>query len=136
MRYLEMRIRHRHLPVLAVLFSEYSKGYVYIEAPNTVVVQELIQGLWKLVRQQLPGKVDVIEIEKFVIRKTLIEELQIGQIVEIISGPFRDFKAKITAINTDKEELTVELLEVERSIPITLKADYVKPSRKLQAKHL
>ncbi len=54
--------------------------------------------------------------------KTLLE----GQMVEIISGPFKGDKAKITRVNAAKEEITVELQEAAVKIPVTIKAENVK----------
>lgn len=49
-----------------------------------------------------------------------------GDMVEITSGPFKGEKAKVVRIDNDKEELTVELVEVAVPIPVTLKLNTVK----------
>ncbi len=47
--------------------------------------------------------------------------------VEVVGGPFRGLRAKITDIDKAKEELTIELLEEGfATLPITVHADYVK----------
>ena len=56
--------------------------------------------------------------------------VQRNDIVEIISGPFKREKAKITRIDQQKEEVIVELLETAVPIPITLKMDAVKVIRR------
>ena len=56
--------------------------------------------------------------------------IQNNDIVEIISGPFKREKAKITRIDQQKEEVIVELLEAAVPIPITLKMDSVKVIRR------
>ena len=55
-------------------------------------------------------------------KKTLEE----GQTIEIIAGPFKGEKAKITRVNAAKEEVTVELLEAAVKIPVTIKAENIK----------
>ena len=55
-----------------------------------------------------------------------MKTLQEGQLVEIISGPFKGDKAKITRVNAAKEEVTVELQEAAVKIPVTIKAENVK----------
>jgi transcriptional antiterminator NusG len=55
-----------------------------------------------------------------------MKTLQEGQQVEIISGPFKGEKAKITRVNQSKEEVTVELLEAAVKIPVTIKAENIK----------
>ena len=56
----------------------------------------------------------------------MITQLDLGDLVEIIGGPFRGMKAKITRVERTKEEVTIELLEVAFTLPITVHADYVK----------
>ena len=53
-----------------------------------------------------------------------------NDIVEVISGPFKREKAKITRIDKAKEEVVVELLEAAVPIPITVKMDSVKVIRR------
>ena len=53
-----------------------------------------------------------------------------NDIAEIISGPFKREKCKITRIDKTKEEVVVELLEAAVPIPITLKIDAIKVIRR------
>jgi len=46
--------------------------------------------------------------------------------VEVVSGPFKGMKAKITRVDKTKEEVTLELLEATFTLPITVHADYVR----------
>ncbi len=43
-----------------------------------------------------------------------------GDVVEIIGGPFKNEKGKVTRVDEAKEELTIELLEAAIPIPITI----------------
>ena len=49
-----------------------------------------------------------------------------GDIVEIIGGPFKGEKAKITRVDTTKDEVILELFESTHPIPIKVHADYIK----------
>jgi transcriptional antiterminator NusG len=61
----------------------------------------------------------------------MIDELDVGYVVEVVGGPFKGLKAKITGVDKVKEEVTIELLEEGFAIlPITVHADYVKPVEK------
>jgi len=53
-------------------------------------------------------------------------ELNVGDIVEILSGPFRGEKGKITRINEPKKEITLELLEAVVPIPLTISMNVVR----------
>ncbi len=113
------------LPVKAVLVPEMLKGYVFIEAEGPHFVEEAISGI-KHVRSRVPGIVSFSEVEKYIVVKPVIEELDVDDVVEIISGPFKSMRAKITRIDKTKSEVTLELLEATFTLPITVHADYVK----------
>ena len=80
----------------------------------------------KHAKSHVPGVVDFSDVEKFLITKPVIEELSVGDTVEITGGPFKDMKAKIVRVDKAKEEVTIELLEAAFTLPITVHADYVK----------
>ena len=61
-------------------------------------------------------------------KKTM--NIQKGDIVEIISGPFKREKAKVTRIDKTKEEVVLELLEAAVPIPMTMKMDGVSVIRR------
>ncbi|HEX2065409.1 MAG TPA: transcription elongation factor Spt5, partial [Candidatus Thermoplasmatota archaeon] len=56
-----------------------------------------------------------------------------GDIVELVSGPFRGEKAKVTRVDDTKEEITVELIESMVPIPITVKGEHVRVLEKSSA---
>ncbi|MFP3984817.1 MAG: transcription elongation factor Spt5 [Candidatus Bathyarchaeia archaeon] len=120
-----VRIESNKLPVKAVLVPETLKGYVFVEAEGPHFVEDAIAGI-KHVRSRVPGVVSFSEVEKYIVIKPVIEELDVGDTVEIIGGPFKGMRAKITRIDKAKGEVTLELLEATFTLPITVHADYVK----------
>lgn len=120
-----IRIESAKLPIKAVLVPEMLKGYVFVEAEGPHFVEEAIAGI-KHVRSRVPGIVSFSEVERYIVVKPVIEELDVGDVVEIISGPFKGMKAKITRIEKTKSEVILELLEATFTLPITVHADYVK----------
>jgi len=120
-----VRIEGSKLPIKAVLVPEMLKGYVFVEAEGPHFVEEAIAGI-KHVRSRVPGIVSFSEVEKYIVVKPVIEELDVEDVVEIISGPFKGMRAKITRIDKTKSEVTLELLEATFTLPITVHADYVK----------
>ena len=119
------RVESNRLPVKAVLVPEMLKGYVFIEAEGPHFVEDAIAGI-KHVRSRVPGIVSFSEVEKYIVVKPVVEELDLDDVVEIISGPFKGMRAKITRIDKTKGEVTLELLEATFTLPITVHADYVK----------
>jgi transcriptional antiterminator NusG len=74
----------------------------------------------------VPGLVTFSEVERYIVTKPVIEELNPEDVVEIVGGPFKGMRAKITRIDKTKEEVTLELLEATFTLPITVHADYVR----------
>jgi len=123
------RAEANKIPIKAILVPEALKGYIFIEADGPHIVEEAISGI-RHVRSRVPGIVSFSEIEKYVVAKPVIEELDINDLVEVTGGPFKGMKAKITGIDRSKEEITIELLEATFTLPITVHADYVKVVKK------
>jgi len=117
------------IPIKAILVPEILKGYIFIEAEGPHIVEKAISGI-RHVRSRVPGMVSLSEIEKYIIIKPIIEELDIDDIVEVTGGPFKGMRAKITDIDRAKEEVTIELLEASFTLPITVHADYLKLVKK------
>lgn len=120
-----LRVRNVKLPIKAVLVPEMMKGYVFVEAEGPHFVEQAISGV-KHVRSRVPGLVTFGEVERYIVVKPIIEELGPDDVVEIVGGPFKGMRAKITRIDKTKEEVTLELLEATFTLPITVHADYVR----------
>jgi transcriptional antiterminator NusG len=123
------KVEMAKLPIKAVLVPETMKGYVFIEAEGPHFVEEAIAGI-KHVRSRVSGIVSFSEIERHIVVKSVIEELDTDDIVEIVSGPFKGMQAKITRLDKTKGEVTLELLEATFTLPITVHAEYVKLVKK------
>lgn len=113
------------MPIKAILVPETLRGYVFIEAEGPHFVEDAIAGI-RHVRSRIPGIVTFSEIERYIIKKPIIEELNENDIVEITGGPFKGMRAKITRIDKTKAEVTLELLEATFTLPITVNSEYVK----------
>lgn len=122
---IEARVETNKLPIKAILVPEALKGYLFIEADGPQFVDDAIAGI-KHARSRVPGIVDFSEVERYIVIKPVIEELDVDDLVEIVGGPFKGMKAKITRVDRAKEEVIIELLEATFTLPITVHADYVK----------
>lgn len=119
------RVKTNKLSIRAILVPETLKGYVFIEANGPHFVDDAIAGI-KHVRSRVPGIVSFSEVERYIVVRPVIEELDSEDVVEIVGGPFKGMRAKITRVDKTKEEVTLELLEATFTLPITVHADYVK----------
>ncbi len=118
-------------PIYSILALDTWKGYVLFEAPNSQVVDESIQG-FKHVRSKIPGMMQFQDIEKFLVTKSMVAELSDGDIVEIVAGPFKTMRAKISRIESAKQEVTVVLLDTPYQLPVTVDAAYLKIVEKVK----
>jgi transcriptional antiterminator NusG len=119
------RVKTTKLPIRSLLVPEMMKGYVFVEADGPHFVEQAISGI-KHVRSRVPGLVTFAEVERYIVVRPVIEELGISDVVEVVGGPFKGMRAKITQIDKGKEEVTLELLEATFTLPITVHADYVR----------
>jgi len=124
-RLVAAKVEMTKLPIRAILVPEVLKGYVFMEAEGPHFVEEAITGI-RHVRSRIPGIVNFPEIERYIIKKPILEELSEEDIVEVTGGPFKGMRAKITRIDKTKAEVTLELLEATFTLPITVHSDYVK----------
>ncbi len=124
-RLIAAKVGMEKVPIRAILVPEALKGYVFVEAEGPHLVEQAIAGV-RHVRSRIPGIVGFSEIERYIVRKPVIDELSEEDIVEVTGGPFKGMRAKITRIDKAKAEVTLELLEASFTLPITVNSDYVK----------
>jgi len=119
------RAIQKNKPIYAVLALDTWKGYVLFESATSQAVDESIQG-FKHVRSKIPGMMQYQDIDKFLVTKSMVAELNEGDTVEIVSGPFKSMRARITRLEKEKQEVTVILLDTAYQMPISLDAAYLK----------
>lgn len=111
--------------VTAVMAPEVLRGYVLVEAPSQRDVLMSIAGL-RHVRGKVVGKVNMKDVDGFLVPRSPTEGLEEGDFVEIIKGPFKGEKAKVTQIIANREEVVLQLLESTYPIPIRVHGDFIK----------
>jgi transcriptional antiterminator NusG len=131
-RLIASKVEMSHIPIKALLVPDTLKGYVFIEADGPHLIEEAIAGV-RHVRSRIPGLISFNEIERYIVRKPVMEDLSEDDVVEITGGPFKGMRAKITRLDKSKGEVTLELLEATFTLPITVHSDYVKLVEKSKA---
>ncbi len=120
----------KKLSVYSVIRPHGMRGYIFIEAKDRASAEQAAFGV-PYARGILNGEIPYSEIEKSVEtekkKETVIKK---NDVVEVIAGPFKHEKAKVTRIDKTKQEVVVELLEAAVPIPITLKEEDVKVIRR------
>ncbi|MFH1209374.1 MAG: transcription elongation factor Spt5 [archaeon] len=121
--------KKKNLKVYSLIRPHGMRGYVFIEADTKEEAQKAFQGI-PYAKGILKDPVGYQEIEHMLEQAKIQVNIQKNDIVEIISGPFKREKAKVSRIDQQKEEVVVELLESTVPIPITVKLDSVKVIRR------
>ena len=130
---IEIRVRTKNLPIFSILAPETLRGYIFLEAFDSNMLDEAISGI-KHIKSRVPGSVNFSDLEQYLISKPVIEELDVGFVVEITGGPFKGMRGKITRINRVRLEATLELFEATFTLPITVHADYLKLIEKTEVR--
>lgn len=115
------------LQIYSVFKIEEMKSYVFVEGElediDTVIKD--INGVRSLIKEPIP----IEQLERFLEPKKSEVEIKVGDIVEVIGGPFKGQKGKVTRVDKIKREVTIEILEVAVPIPVTISVDLVKVVR-------
>jgi transcriptional antiterminator NusG len=122
---LQTRANAKKLSIRSVIVLDSFKGYIIVEAPDSNVAYEALAGI-RHVRGQIRGDLPFKDIEGYLVKKPVVSELSTNDTVEVIAGPFKSMKAKITRVDYEKQEATVVLLDSPYQIPVTVDANYLK----------
>lgn len=111
-------IEKRNIPIKSILHTEDMKGYIFIEGEMDDI-QEAIRNI-PHIKGIVSKEVNLQEIERFLIPEKEVIKIEEGDIIEIISGPFKGEKAKVTRVDEAKQEIVIELLDAVIPIPVTV----------------
>lgn len=123
------RVTNRNMPVYSVIQLDTQKGYIYVEAKTAHAVDQAIHG-FKHVKGRVPGTIQPQDIERLIVTKSVISELNVDDEVEVIAGPFKGMRARVQRIERSKEEVTIVLLDAPYQLPVTVDAKYLKIVKK------
>jgi len=128
---LKNKITKDKLPIYAIALLEDMRGYLMLEAEDEVVARQAAMKI-PHIKGVLSKSMGVEEIAPLIETRTTKLQIAKGDVVELVSGPFKGEKAKIIKIDESKDEVTVELLEVAVPIPVTIKINIVKIYKKAE----
>jgi transcriptional antiterminator NusG len=118
--------------ISALLFPHGMAGYILIEAENPDIIKQISLGV-PYVGGVLRTPTRMEEVVHLIEFKPEEVDIHKGDVVQIIAGPFKGEKAKVTRIDVQKSQVVLELLEAAVPIPITLNLDSVKVLTKAEA---
>lgn len=125
---LTTRLKSEGYNIKAIFHPAEIKGYVFVEG-SSGDIHKAIHGMMH-VRGVIEKPVKLSDIQHFLETRKDRIKVDIGDVVEIIGGPFKGERGKIQRIDKVKDEATIELLEASIPIPVTISTEFVKVVKK------
>ncbi len=123
------RIEKKSLNVFSVLKPHGLRGYILLEAEDRESAEEAVFNL-PYVKGIIGKTLTYEEIKNMVETSTAPVSIKEGDIVEIISEPFKKEKAKVLRVDEQKGDVVVSLLGALVQLPVTIKIDNVRAVRR------
>ncbi len=123
------RVEKKHLQVFSVARPHGLRGYILLEAESVEAAEEAVFNL-PYVKGLITKSITYHDIENMMQPVVAQINIEKGDIVEMLTEPFKREKAKVVRIDKIKEEVVVELLEAAVPIPVTVKIDNIKVIRR------
>ncbi len=123
------RVEKKNINVYSVSRPHGLRGYVLLEAEDRESAEEAVFNL-PYVKGIVGKTIGYEEIKNMVEPSATTVSIKEGDIVEMISEPFKKEKAKVLRIDKQKEEVVVSLLGAVVPLPVTVKIDNVKVVRR------
>jgi transcriptional antiterminator NusG len=111
--------------IFAILSPAKLRGYIFVEGMNTERLREKTRDIRKA-RSFVDGETSLTEIDHYLTPLSTVVGIVEGDLVELVTGPFKGERARVQQIDQGKEEITVELIEAMVPIPVTVKGDSVR----------
>jgi transcriptional antiterminator NusG len=123
------KVKKKEIRIYALALPHGLRGYVFLEAPDREHAEEAVFNL-PYVKGIIGKTVAYTEIKQML--EPVASEIKIekSDIVEIISEPFKNEKAKVVRIDKSKGECVVSLLGAAVPIPVTVKLDNIRVIRR------
>ena len=119
----------KHINIYSVIRPHGLKGYVILEAVDRESAEEAAFNL-PYVKGIIGKTVAYEEIKNMLEPKAEDFNIEVGDVIEMISEPFKGEKAKVTRVDLTKGDVVVSLLGASVPIPVTVKMDNVKVIRR------
>ena len=123
------KVKKKNIDIYAIARPHGLRGYVFLESPDHKHAEDAVFNLpyvkgiigetvaYSKIKQMLEPVAADIKIEK-------------NDIIEIISEPFKNEKAKVVRVDKAKNECVVSLLGAAVPIPVTVKLDNIRVIRR------
>ncbi len=123
------RVKKKDIDVYAVARPHGLRGYVFLESPDHKHAEDAVFNL-PYVKGIIGETVTYDKIKQMLEPVAADIKIEKNDIIEIISEPFKNEKAKVVRIDKPKNECIVSLLSAAVPIPVTVKLDNIRVIRR------
>jgi len=123
------RINKKNLEVYSIARPHGLRGYIILEAADRENAEEAVFNL-PYVKGIIGKTVTYQEVKQMLEPITADVNIEKNDIIEIISEPFKNEKAKVVRVDKIKGECVVSLLGAAVPIPVTIKIDNLRVIRR------
>ncbi|MCR4284488.1 MAG: transcription elongation factor Spt5 [archaeon] len=123
------KVNKKKVDIYAVARPHGLRGYIFLEAPDREHAEEAVFNL-PYVKGIIGKTVTYEEIKQMLEPVAADIKIEKGDIIEIISEPFKKEKAKVVRVDKAKGDCVVSLLGAAVPIPVTVKLDNIRVIRR------
>ncbi len=123
------KVKKKKIGIYALARPHGLRGYMFLESPDREHAEEAVFNL-PYVRGIIGKTVTYDEIKQMLEPASSEIKIEKNDIVEIISEPFKNEKAKVVRVDKLKGDCVVSLLGAAVPIPVTVKLDNVRVIRR------
>jgi len=126
-----LKVMANKLPVYSMIIPFNLKGIIIVESDNVGIVKMVFQDI-RHVKKIVFGTISIDEVMRLIEERKVEEEFKEGDIVEVVSGPFRDMKARIMRVDKEKREVVIEFLDASFTLPVTISTDVLRLVKRVE----
>jgi transcription termination/antitermination protein NusG len=123
------KVKKKQVGIYTIARPHGLRGYIFLESPDREHAEEAVFNL-PYVKGIIGKTVTYDEIKQMLEPKASEIKIEKNDIVEIISEPFKNEKAKVVRVDKTKGECVVSLLGAAVPIPVTVKLDNIRVIRR------
>lgn len=123
------KVKKKKIGIYALARPHGLRGYMFLESPDREHAEEAVFNL-PYVRGIIGKTLTYGEIKQMLEPVSLDIKIEKNDIVEIISEPFKNEKAKVVRVDKLKGDCVVSLLGAAVPIPVTVKLDNIRIIRR------
>ncbi|MCD4770851.1 transcription elongation factor Spt5 [archaeon] len=123
------KVKKKKIGIYAIARPHGLRGYIFLESPDHKHAEDAVFNL-PYVKGIIGETVTYDKIKQMLEPVAADIKIEKNDIIEIISEPFKNEKAKVVRVDKPKNECVVSLLAAAVPIPVTVKLDNIRVIRR------